>query len=80
MFAQSIRRPCKQPTITMTIQPRTRLEHVEVQTPDGTVRFHVLRSDSGSDRNSSGSLRGLDAWREPPKGLLRRILAAFKWD
>jgi hypothetical protein len=65
------------PHNAMTIKPYTRLEHIEVQTPDGPARLHVLRRYDQS--NISGARYGLDWWRDPPKSLLSRILDAVKW-
>ncbi|WP_100410895.1 hypothetical protein [Acidovorax sp. 69] len=61
-----------------TIKPHTRLEHIEVDTPDGPVRLLVKRHYDAS--NISGSVYGLDWWRTPetPKmGRVRRVLNAL---
>jgi len=66
------------PITPKTIKPYTRLEHIEVQTPDGPARMLVRRHYDAS--NIRGSVYGLDWWRtpEPPKkGRLRRLLAAL---
>ena len=58
----------------MKIEPYTRIEHITVETPDGPLRYHVLRRYDES--NISGSHYGLDWWRipaEPPKSSLRKI-------
>ena len=68
-------------TNAVTIKSYTRLEHIEVQTPDGPVRMHVLRRYDES--NIGGSYYGLDWWRLPPeapKNLFRRMLDTFKWN
>ena len=62
----------------MTAQQHTRVEHIEVQTPEGPARMHVLRRFD--ERDTSGSHDGLDWWRAAPKSLLRRLLDAFKWN
>lgn len=65
----------------MTIKPYTRLGHIEVQTPDGPVRMHVLRRYDES--KISGSHYGLDWWRLPPEApnsLFRRVFDALKWN
>ncbi len=61
-----------------TIKQHTRMEHIEVDTPDGPVRMLVRRHCDAS--NISGSAYGLDWWRTPEapkKSLLRRALNVF---
>lgn len=64
--------------IAMTIEQHTRLEHIEVQTPDGPARMHVLRRFD--ERNISDSHYRLDGWSAAPKSLLRSLLDAIKWN
>ena len=62
-----------------SINPYTRLGHIEVQTQDGPVRLLVKRHFDAS--NVSGAAYGLDWWRTPEapkKGRLRRMLAALR--
>ena len=68
-------RPCRMST--KTIKPRTRMEHIEVQTSDGQVWMLVKRHYDAS--NISGAAYGLDWWRTgaPTKGLMRRMLDAL---
>ena len=69
-------RPCRMST--KTIKPRTRMEHIEVQTSDGQVWMLVKRHYDAS--NISGATYGLDWWRTPEatkKGRLRRMLDAL---
>ena len=61
-----------------TPAPRSRLEHIEVQTPNGPAWMLVKRHYDAS--NISGSVYGLDWWRtpEPPKkNRLRWVLDAL---
>ena len=58
-----------------TIKPHTRLEHIEIQTPDGPARMLVKRHYDAS--NISGAVYGVDWWRTPeapPKSRWRRVL------
>ena len=69
-------RPCRMST--KTIKPRTRMEHIEVQTSDGQVWMLVKRHYDAS--NISGAAYGLDWWRTPEapkKGRMRRMLNAL---
>ncbi len=61
-----------------TITPYCRLEHIEVQTPDGPARLLVRRQYDAS--NISGARYGLDWWRTPKapqKSSVRRVLDAL---
>lgn len=58
-----------------TIKPYTRMEHIDVQTPDGPARMLVRRHYDAS--NISGASYGLDWWRTPTapqKSRVRRVL------
>ena len=61
-----------------SINPYTRLGHIEVQTQDGPAQLLVKQHYDSS--NISGATYGLDWWRTPEatkKGRLRRMLVAL---
>lgn len=61
-----------------TIEPHTRLEHIDVETPNGPARMLVKRHYDAS--NISGAVYGIDWWRtpeEPKRGRMRRVLDAL---
>lgn len=60
------------------IKPHTRLEHIEVQAPDGPARLLVKQHYDAS--NISGAAYGIDWWRtpaEPKKCRMRGMLDAL---
>ena len=61
-----------------SINPYTRLGHIEVQTQDGPAQLLVKQHYDSS--NISGATYGLDWWRTPEapkKGCMRRMVAAL---
>lgn len=64
-----------------SINPHTRLGHIEVQTQDGPAQLLVKQHYDSS--NISGATQYLDWWRTPEatkEGRLRRMLTLLRTD